>query len=162
LIDEAVRRVLTVKMSLRLLEDFLVEPEKALSAFDALEHRSLVLKIARESIVLFKNEGGLLPLKKDIGSIAVTDGIRAKVSEKTIVRYAKGCEVFGGTKEGFTKAVEVAKNSDVAIVEAWLPGEEGGNAVSGISTSGTPSIRADIPRLSGGSEQVGPIESIPP
>lgn len=35
------------------------------------EHRELALRAARESIVLLKNEGGLLPLRKDLKSILV-------------------------------------------------------------------------------------------
>ena len=38
---------------------------------DCPEHHALARTAARESIVLLKNEGGLLPLKKDVGSIAV-------------------------------------------------------------------------------------------
>ena len=38
---------------------------------DSAEHRALALQAARESIVLLKNEGDLLPLSKNAGSIAV-------------------------------------------------------------------------------------------
>ncbi len=80
-------------------------------------HRELALQAARESIVLLKNDG-LLPLSKEIGSIAVIgpnaddlmvllgnyngtpaqavtplEGIRRAVSSKTAVYTAKGCPI---------------------------------------------------------------------
>ena len=36
-----------------------------------LAHRAVSLQAARESVVLLKNEGGFLPLRKDLGAIAV-------------------------------------------------------------------------------------------
>jgi beta-glucosidase len=172
LIDEAVRRVLIAKMALGLFENPFVDPEKAPQVFDAPEHRSLALEIARKSIILLKNEGGLLPLSKDLGSIAVIgpnadsarnllgdytfmahlsleetaipiasvlDGIKAKVSEGTTVRYAKGCEVFGGTKEGFAEAIKIAESSDVAIVVVG-----GKSGLSGTDTCGEFRDRSDL------------------
>jgi beta-glucosidase len=41
------------------------------SANDSEEHRQLALEAARESIVLLKNENNMLPLRKDLKSIAV-------------------------------------------------------------------------------------------
>ena len=41
------------------------------SVVNSEDHRQLALQAARESIVLLKNEGNLLPLKKELGSIAV-------------------------------------------------------------------------------------------
>jgi beta-glucosidase len=77
--------------------------------------------VARESIVLLKNEWNALPLRKDLRSIAVIgptaddlnvllgnyngtpshpvtllEGIREKVGKGTNVRYAKGCELAEG------------------------------------------------------------------
>ena len=83
---------------------------------DCRKHRKLALETARKSIVLLKNEYNLLPLRKDIGTIAVIgpnaddvevllgnyngnpsdpvtplQGIREKVSSETEVIYAEGC-----------------------------------------------------------------------
>ena len=69
-IDEAVARVLRVKFLLGLFDNPYVKIEAASKAFDTPEDRALALKAARESIILLKNDG-ILPLKKDVRSIAV-------------------------------------------------------------------------------------------
>ncbi len=85
---------------------------------DSPQHRALALRAARESIVLLKNEGGLLPLRKDLEAIAVIgpnaddlqvllgnyngtpsravtplEGMRNKLSPATALHYARGCEI---------------------------------------------------------------------
>lgn len=59
-IDDAVRRILKIKFELGLFEQRYVDPSKVVCAPE--EHRQVALDAARESIVLLKNEGGLLPL----------------------------------------------------------------------------------------------------
>src|SRR6266566_1474551 len=46
----------------------------------------------------------------------VLEGILKEVSSSTRVIYAKGCEIIGGGKEGFAKAIEAAKQADAAVV----------------------------------------------
>ena len=143
LVDRAVRRVLTLKFQLGLFEHPYVDVDRAVKVMHSPEHQDLTLEVAREGIVLLKNEKNTLPLKKDVGSIAVIgpnadnglnqlgdysprvvpqhlttvlEGIRKEVSASTRVPYAKGCEVMGGGKEDFAKAVEAAKQADVAVV----------------------------------------------
>ena len=143
LVDRAVRRVLTLKFQLGLFEHPYVDVDRAVKVMHSPEHQDLTLEVAREGIVLLKNEKNTLPLKKDVGSIAVIgpnadnglnqlgdysprvvpqhlttvlEGIRKEVSASTRVLYAKGCEVMGGGKEDFAKAVEAAKQADVAVV----------------------------------------------
>jgi len=70
-IDTAVQRVLRQKFELGLFEAPYVDAKAAESAFDTADHRKLARTIAGKSIVLLKNEGDLLPLSKDIRSIAV-------------------------------------------------------------------------------------------
>ncbi len=85
------------------------------------EHKQLSLQAARESIVLLKNDDDLLPLSKDIASIAVVGpnadtllsllgnysgtpveavtplaGIRQAVGPDTTVYYAPGCDFAPG------------------------------------------------------------------
>ncbi len=103
----------------------------------------MALRTAREGIVLLKNENNLLPLKKDLKSIAVIgpnadhkrnqvgdyapvhipqeiitvlEGIKRTVSPATKVTYVTGCEVIGDEINEIEKAVEAARNAEVAIV----------------------------------------------
>lgn len=67
-IDDAVRRILTVKAWLGLFENPYVpqtEIDRYLGNAVPEEHSALALKAARKSIVLLKNEGDILPLKKN-------------------------------------------------------------------------------------------------
>jgi beta-glucosidase len=143
LVDRAVRRVLELKFRLGLFEHPYVDLAYAKRVMHSEEHQQLALRSAREGIVLLKNENNLLPLKKDLKSIAVIgpnadsssnlfgdyaprvvlqhvetilDGIKGKVSSATRVVYSKGCEVNDQDKSGFGKAVEAAKNADAAII----------------------------------------------
>ncbi|HLA42402.1 MAG TPA: glycoside hydrolase family 3 C-terminal domain-containing protein, partial [Aggregatilineales bacterium] len=69
LIDLSVRRILTQKFALGLFENPYVDPE--IVVFDTPEQRQLARQIAQKSIVLLKNDDHLLPLSKDMDSIAV-------------------------------------------------------------------------------------------
>ncbi|MES2221394.1 MAG: glycoside hydrolase family 3 C-terminal domain-containing protein, partial [Acidobacteriota bacterium] len=151
LIDRAVRRVLELKFRLGLFDHPYADLAHAERVIHSQQHQQLALQVAREGIVLLKNQGDLLPLKKDIKSIAVIgpnaddrwnqlgdyspsevpqkvntvlDGIKQEVSPATRVEYVKGCEVIGG-KEDFAKAIEAARNSSVAVL---VVGEHPNNA----------------------------------
>ncbi|WP_281751662.1 beta-glucosidase BglX [Neptunitalea chrysea] len=77
LIDDAVRRILTVKYELGLFDDPYKycneELEKTVIGSD--ENRAAVLDMAKKSIVLLKNENQLLPLPKEGKKIAVIGGL---------------------------------------------------------------------------------------
>lgn len=87
LLDEVVSRVLRVKFELGLFETPYVEVESAPQVFDTPDQRALARQIARESIVLLKNEGNLLPLDKALPSIAVI-GPNANVVRNLVGDYA--------------------------------------------------------------------------
>jgi len=122
-IDQAVKRLFTARFRLGMFDP----PERVPYAQipyrvnDSPEHRALALRAARESIVLLKNEGDLLPLRKDLESVAVIgpnaddlqvllgnyngtpsgavtplEGIRKKLSPSTRLYYAQGCEIAEG------------------------------------------------------------------
>ena len=78
-VDEAVRRVLRVKRRAGLFEDPFrygsPEAEAALLLSDA--HRAAARDVARQSIVLLKNEGGVLPLSRTLASVAVIGALAA-------------------------------------------------------------------------------------
>ncbi len=115
--------------------------------------------MARESLVLLKNENGLLPLRKDARALAVIgptahlwsalvanyhglpasavtplEGILAAVSPGTQVLYAEGCRPDGSDRSGFAQALEAARAADIVIaVMGYTPemeGEEGDTANS--------------------------------
>ncbi|MBK8883840.1 MAG: glycoside hydrolase family 3 C-terminal domain-containing protein [Bacteroidales bacterium] len=160
-IDRAVRRILTQKFRLGLFENPYSDPDYADSIVHNEKHQLLALQAAREGIVLLKNENKLLPLKKEIRSIAVIgpnadnasnqlgdyttssvpdeqdivtvlEGIKRKVSSKTKVTYVKGCEVIGDGLNEIAKAKKAARDADIAIV---VVGENVGS-MSEIQTNG--------------------------
>lgn len=71
LIDRAVRRVLEQKFRLGLFDHPYVDAGRAGTIVHAKEHQDLALRAAREGIVLLKNEKNLLPLSKDLKSVAL-------------------------------------------------------------------------------------------
>ncbi|HVX65736.1 MAG TPA: glycoside hydrolase family 3 C-terminal domain-containing protein, partial [Bryobacteraceae bacterium] len=91
------------------------------SVNESKEHGDLAAEVARKSVVLLKNEGGLLPLKRDLKTIAVIgpnadsrdvllgnyngepahavtplQGIRNKVGPQSQVLYARGADLAPG------------------------------------------------------------------
>ena len=143
LVDRAVRRVLELKFRLGLFEHPFADPDRATAVVHSIEHQKLALDAAREGTVLLKNDGSLLPLKKNLKSIAligpnadngsnllgdyspqvvlqpvktILEAIKAKVSPAIHVVYAKGCNINDQDKTGFHRAVQAAEKADVAIV----------------------------------------------
>jgi beta-glucosidase len=143
LVDRAVRRVLELKFRLGLFEHPYVDVDRAARVVHSQANQDLALRAGREGIVLLKNDKNLLPLKKDLKSVAVIgpnaddvmnqlgdyspkkilqhvttaiEGIKAAVSPQTKVTQARGCEITGMDKSGFAEAVRAAKMADVAIV----------------------------------------------
>jgi beta-glucosidase len=66
-VDDAVRRILTVKKQIGLFEN----PYAATTKFDAGAARKLARSTAARSMVLLKNENRILPLSRSIASVAV-------------------------------------------------------------------------------------------
>jgi beta-glucosidase len=143
LVDRALRRVLEQKFRLGLFENPYVNVDHAVQVVHSQANQNLALRAGREGIVLLKNDKSLLPLKKDLKSVAVIgpnaddvmnqlgdyspkkvlqhvttviEGIRAAVSPQTKVSLVRGCEITGTDKSGFAEAVKAAKGADVAIV----------------------------------------------
>lgn len=123
-IRQACGRVLRVKFLLGLFENPYTDESRFRAFVHTPEHRCLAREIARESITLLKNEGSLLPLKKDIGTIAVLgpgaesailgdytpggktgvsilEGIRSAVSSRTQVLHDSGCTFLGDSATPF-------------------------------------------------------------
>ncbi|MFZ2655688.1 MAG: glycoside hydrolase family 3 N-terminal domain-containing protein [Victivallales bacterium] len=117
-LDRAVGSVLRVKFLLGLFENPYV-PELGATEIQVAttQHKALNLRAALESIVLLKNEGGLLPLRQPIRCLAVIgpnaaearvgtygvrgphavsllDGVRAICPPGTNVLHARGCGIL--------------------------------------------------------------------
>lgn len=142
-IDRSVRRILRLKIKMGLFENPYVTIDHAVNVTHTEDHQEIALQAAREGIVLLKNKNNLLPLKKNIRSVAVIgpnadhernqlgdytarvvlqdivtilEGIKEKVSPKTKVVYVKGCDVIGDDVNEISKAQKAAKNADIAVV----------------------------------------------
>jgi beta-glucosidase len=159
ILDRAVGRILAQKFRLGLFEHPYTDPDNAEKGVPYEQHKELARQTAREGIVLLKNENNLLPLKKNLKSIAVIGpnaddilnqlgdytsgdqpnavrtffdktvtvlkGIKAKVDPSTKVNYVKGCYAYGDILNKYYKtqtlneiqqAVEAARKSEVAVV----------------------------------------------
>jgi len=91
-IDMVVARVLEHKFRLGLFENPYVEPAVTKTVFETPQQRQLARRVARESVVLLKNENNLLPLSKEIRSIAVI-GPNAHSIRNMIGDYAYPCHI---------------------------------------------------------------------
>ena len=134
-VDEAARRVLLFKFRAGLFERPYVKEEE--EDFRTEKTLALARKIAREGIVLLKNEG-ILPLKgtekvaligpnadnPQLGgytapeAAARTVTLRAALEQRLgdNVTYARGCSTAGGTDGMMEEAVKIAKQADIALV----------------------------------------------
>ncbi|MEX1276072.1 MAG: glycoside hydrolase family 3 C-terminal domain-containing protein [Bacteroidota bacterium] len=148
-IDEAVRRVLRTKILAGML-DYL--PPGDPSDVNSKAHQLLCLEAGRKSLVLLKNEGGILPLNRNtirtialIGPSAATaridgsgsayvtpfysisprQGLEAKLGSSAVL-FSKGCDINSADTSGFAAAVALARSSDVVVFCGGLdPSQEG-------------------------------------
>lgn len=86
LVNERVRDVLRVKMIEGLFDAPYGDPEAAAEQIATPESKALALEAARQCLVLLKNEGGTLPLRKDLKRILVC-GPTATMKETSMDRY---------------------------------------------------------------------------
>ena len=157
-INESVRNVLRMKFKLGLFEnpytdiDYYKENNLSNTYKD-----SIALQLAKESIVLLKNDNNLLPLKKDIGKIAligplannnsdvmgtwagagnpdnvvpIFQGLKNLLSERTEINFIQGCNFNDTDTSGFNEAIETANNSDVVIMVVGESRDMSGEAAS--------------------------------
>ncbi|MCR4621983.1 MAG: glycoside hydrolase family 3 C-terminal domain-containing protein [Clostridiales bacterium] len=146
-VEQACRRVLRVKFLLGLFDRPYVDTALSEKRVHSPEHRSLSRSIARESIVLLKNEDHLLPLSRDIKTIAVLgpganrpmlgdyvdpaqtgdtllEGIRALVSEDTEILYDEGCNFLGDAAIPFPRKVLFDENGAPGLTGRYYNGRE--------------------------------------
>jgi beta-glucosidase len=154
-IAQAVERLFVARMRLGMFDAPEMVPYAQIpySVVDSPQHRRLALEAAQESLVLLKNEGNLLPLRKGLRTIAVIgpyamdsqslrgnyngtpaeevtilEGIKRKAGRRTRVLYAPGTDVTGASTVDAEEAWIICRGADVAIVvlgsSPWLEGEE--------------------------------------
>jgi beta-glucosidase len=85
-VDEAVRRILRLKFKLGLFDqNRYADLEGGADVIGCAEHRQVALEAAYQSIVLLKNQAGLLPLSDDLKRIAVigpnADDVKAQLGD---------------------------------------------------------------------------------
>lgn len=98
-LNKAVRDVLRVKFLLGLFDHPYTDTSLAATVFNAPRHRELTLKAAREGICLLKNEGHLLPLNKNIHSVAVIGPLGSSTYMGDYVAEGSGISVLDGLKQ---------------------------------------------------------------
>jgi beta-glucosidase len=160
LIDDAVKRILYKKFELGLFDDPFkyCNEQREKTELAKPEHAKLAREAGAKSIVLLKNQNNLLPLSRNLKSIAFIgplvkalkqnkgswdvdvpgvdsnfivsqwEGLQNKVGANTKLLYAKGCEMEGNNKDGFAEAVEVAKQAEVIILSIGERREMSGEA----------------------------------
>ncbi|HTJ51355.1 MAG TPA: beta-glucosidase BglX [Cyclobacteriaceae bacterium] len=144
-VDAAVRRVLKLKFDLGLFDNpyLYSDVNREKKEIRSAENLAVARDMAKRSIVLLKNEGKLLPLKKNYKKIAVigpladnkedmngswsffgetqhpvsiVEGIKSKVEKGTEVLYHTGCNLYDNNTDKFAEAVTTANNADVVIM----------------------------------------------
>ena len=142
-IDEAVRRILRVKMQLGLFENPYVDVVPENERYLLPEYLKVAEQLAAESMVLLKNEDETLPITSKYKSLAIVgpmvkdslnimgswegmgrpedvetiyEGLQKEFKNKVILNYAKGCDFDGDNTDGFLDAISAANKSDAVIV----------------------------------------------
>ncbi|SDW26581.1 beta-glucosidase [Lutibacter oricola] len=133
LIDNAVKRILTVKYELGLFEDpyKYCDTEREKSVVGSKKNHEAVLDMAKKSIVLLKNENQLLPLKKQGLNIAVIGPLandkhsplgswRGKAEDNSAVSLLEGLNAYTGNKITHSKGVKLVEGTPNFINEVKI------------------------------------------
>ena len=167
-VDEAVRRVLRMKIRAGIFEQPYADAAREKTTIMRPEYREAARRIAARSMVLLKNDRGTLPLAPTVARLAiigpladnrpemmgnwtgdgkeadvvtVLQGIRATVSPATAVTYAKGVDldlkVLAAAPAGdaaadaaIDQAVKTASNADAIVLVIGETGAMSGEASS--------------------------------
>jgi beta-glucosidase len=161
LIDDAVQRILTKKFEMGLFDDpfRFCNGTRAAAEWDNPENLQIARQMADKSIVLLKNDHGLLPLSRSTRTIALIGpfiksvrdnlgfwsyewpddssrivspwaGIQKKIGSNTTLLYAKGCDVLDSSRAGFAEAVSIASQADVVVLNVGEARDMSGEAKS--------------------------------
>ncbi len=129
LIDDAVRRILTVKYELGLFDDpyKYCDEAREKEVVGSKENHEKVLDMAKKSIVLLKNQDNLLPLKKEGQTIALIGPLagdknsplgswRIASDDNTAISVKEGLEAYKGNKILFEKGADLV-TGDVTFID---------------------------------------------
>lgn len=137
-IDDAVRRILLVKMEMGLFDQPYSQP-KLLPEVGSAAHRQLAREAVAQSAVLLKNEGGLLPLSKDTRLIFVAgeaNDLGLQSGGWSIEWQGKSGPITDGTT--LLQALEESESTDSQLVF-----DRFGNFDDQVNSSGDP-LQADV------------------
>ena len=158
-INNDVRHVLTLKFLAGMFAHPLTDPVRVQHDELTPAHLAAERTMAARSMVLLNDQGGALPLKTNVSSVAVVGplandpadqlgpdvpigysitsgkvvpvlaGIKAAVPQATVT-YAPGCDTSCTSTAGFGAAVSAARASDVTVVVVGEPAADSGEASS--------------------------------
>lgn len=142
-LDTAVARVLRMKFNLGLFDHPYVDEKLVAQKVATAQNKTVARQVARESIVLLKNDQHILPLSKSLKRIAVIGpnadnaynqlgdytapqaegkvqtlltGIRAAVGNSTRIDYVKGCAIRDTSNSDIAAAVAAAKQAEAVVL----------------------------------------------
>ncbi|KPV40925.1 glycoside hydrolase [Alicyclobacillus ferrooxydans] len=170
-IDLAVRRILTFKYKLGIMDDPFryIRPEIEQEVHFCDEHLEASRELARKSIVLLKNDG-VLPINSAEGqTIAIVgpfansrdllgpwqfskrgdktatllEGLTGKLAARNQVLLAEGCQVEHEIECGFDDALEKARRADVVILALGESSQMSGEAASRVDIS-LPAVQIEL------------------
>ncbi|MDP4148593.1 MAG: glycoside hydrolase family 3 N-terminal domain-containing protein [Bacteroidota bacterium] len=174
-VNESVRRILKKKFEMGLFDDpfRFCNEERERRVLNDPEHRKSARDMARKSIVLLKNQDQLLPLRTNVGKVAVIgplakakmqmlgfwstewpdsdyivsewEGLRNKLGAENKLIYAKGCGIDDSSRANFGEAISAARQAYIVIVTVGESRDMTGEAKSR-SNLHLPGVQEDLIR----------------
>lgn len=170
-LDASVRRILRLKEAIGLFDNPYrsLDPEREADQSHIAEHDALARDAARRSVVLLKNEGELLPLKKQGQKIALIgpfvqdreniegcwtlfgdksryvtleSGMRAALADHVGLEVVAGCDLEAPLDGGIEAAMAAARRADVAVLAVGEPQRYSGEAQSRVEITLPPAQQA--------------------
>lgn len=169
MIDEAVRRVLTLKECLGLFDDPFARGGAAVASREGRkEHRALARELARRSVVVLANDG-ILPLWPDLRRLAligpladapaemlgpwvlagdraqattIREGLAAALPHTEII-CEPGCSIAGDDRAGIAAACDASHSADLVILCLGEAAHMSGEAASR-ADPGLPGVQAEL------------------
>ncbi len=137
-LNKAAHDVLKVKFLLGLFDHPYTDVSLQVKKFHTVENKNLALKAAQEGICLLKNDNELLPVNKNVKTIAligplakstylggyacdgkgisILDGLKQKVGQSCQINYESGYQDSSSVSIGsLKKAVDLVNKSDITI-----------------------------------------------